>query len=73
MPGFLNTVLATGVKSSCLFGKHFTESPLQPHTEIPFTKHQNTWAWCRRPIIPTLGKLRQEDHKLKASLGYMMS
>jgi hypothetical protein len=31
---------------------------------------KNSWArWCT-PIIPALGRLRQEDHEFKASLGY---
>jgi hypothetical protein len=25
------------------------------------------------PVIPALGKLRQEDHKFKATLGYLFS
>jgi hypothetical protein len=25
------------------------------------------------PVIPTLGRLRQEDHKFKASQGYIIS
>jgi hypothetical protein len=31
------------------------------------------WAWQYMPIIPALGRLRQEDHKLETSLGYTVS
>jgi hypothetical protein len=30
-------------------------------------------AWCFTPVIPALRKLRQEDLKCEASLGYIMS
>jgi hypothetical protein len=29
-----------------------------------------SWAWWHTPIIPALGKVRQEDSEFKASLGY---
>jgi hypothetical protein len=29
------------------------------------------WITCHTPIIPALGKLRQEDHKFKGSLDYI--
>jgi hypothetical protein len=28
--------------------------------------------WRHMPVISALGRLRQEDHKFKASLGYMV-
>jgi hypothetical protein len=30
------------------------------------------WAWWYMTIIPTVGKLRQEDKKFETSLGYMV-
>lgn len=34
----------------------------------------HSWAWWRIPVIPTLGRLRQENHrKLKASLSHIVS
>jgi hypothetical protein len=27
------------------------------------------WAWWRTPVIPALGRLRQEDHEFEACLG----
>jgi hypothetical protein len=27
--------------------------------------------WCHTPVIPALGRLRQEDQKSKVSLGYV--
>jgi hypothetical protein len=32
-----------------------------------------SWAWWFTPVIPALRRLRQEDLKLKASLGFIMS
>jgi hypothetical protein len=29
------------------------------------------WAWWFTPVIPSLGRLKQEDHKLEASLDYI--
>jgi hypothetical protein len=29
-------------------------------------------AWWSMPVIPALGKLRQEDHEFKASLGFIV-
>lgn len=29
------------------------------------------WVWCYTPIIPAVGRLRQEDGELKASLDYI--
>jgi hypothetical protein len=34
-------------------------------------KKCKTSVWWYTPIIPTLGRPRQEDHKLKASLSYI--
>jgi ubiquinone/menaquinone biosynthesis C-methylase UbiE len=31
-----------------------------------------SWAWWCMSIIPTLGRLRQEDYKFKAGLGYIV-
>lgn len=31
---------------------------------------KSCWVWWHTPVIPALEKLRQEDHKLEASLGY---
>jgi hypothetical protein len=31
-----------------------------------------SWAWWSTPIIPLLGKLRQEDHRFEASLSYIV-
>jgi hypothetical protein len=28
-------------------------------------------VWWHTPVIPALGKLRQEDHEFKAKLGYL--
>jgi hypothetical protein len=30
------------------------------------------WAWWLKPVIPSLGTLRQEDWEFKASLGYIV-
>jgi hypothetical protein len=35
-----------------------------------FRKHKGIHVWWHTYIIPTFEKLRQEDHKLQASLGY---
>jgi hypothetical protein len=29
-------------------------------------------TWWHMPIIPALGRLKQEDHKFEASLGYIV-
>jgi hypothetical protein len=29
------------------------------------------WAWWHTPVIPALGRLRQEDREFKSSLGYI--
>jgi hypothetical protein len=29
------------------------------------------WAWWYKPVIPALGRLRQEDCKFEASLDYI--
>jgi hypothetical protein len=29
-----------------------------------------SWVWEHIPVIPALKRLRQEDHKFEASLGY---
>jgi hypothetical protein len=31
------------------------------------------WMWWHIPVIPALGKPREEDHKFKASLGSIMT
>jgi hypothetical protein len=31
-----------------------------------------SWEWWYMSIIPALGRLRQEDHELEASLGYIV-
>jgi hypothetical protein len=31
--------------------------------------HWQSWAWWFMPIIPAVGRLRQEDHEFQASLG----
>jgi hypothetical protein len=35
-------------------------------------KLQKNWVWWCTPVISALGKLRQKDPKLRASLGYMV-
>jgi hypothetical protein len=35
-------------------------------------KKKMDWIWWYMPEIPTFGRLRQEDHKLEASLGYIV-
>jgi hypothetical protein len=35
-------------------------------------KTKRSWAWWLRPVIPAFGRLRLEDHKFKASLGYIV-
>jgi hypothetical protein len=37
-----------------------------------YEKATERWVWWYTPIIPTLGKLRLEEHKLDVSLGYIM-
>jgi hypothetical protein len=34
-------------------------------------KYLSCQAWWLMPVIPALGRLRQEDHEFKASLGYL--
>jgi hypothetical protein len=29
------------------------------------------WTWWYMPVMPAFGRLRQEDHKLEATLGYI--
>lgn len=36
----------------------------------PVTQERNSQEQYDTPAIPALGKLRQEDHRLVASLGY---
>lgn len=36
-------------------------------------KRQENWVWWHRPGTPALGKLRQEDQTLEASLSYAVS
>lgn len=31
-----------------------------------------SWVWWHMPIIPVLKRLRQKDHKLETSLGYIV-
>jgi hypothetical protein len=31
---------------------------------------ETSWAWWFTPVIPGLGRLKQEDHKFKVSLDY---
>lgn len=33
---------------------------------------KESWAWWHMPTIPASGELKQEDWKVKASLGYVM-
>jgi hypothetical protein len=47
-------------------------------TEIPndckhflAIKYVLSWAWWCMPVIPELGRLRQEAHEFKASLGFI--
>lgn len=42
---------------------------LHMHTHV---KQNNSQVWYFAPVTPALGKLEQEDHKLKASLQYVM-
>lgn len=42
---------------------------LHMHTHV---KQNNSQVWYFAPVILALGKLEQEDHKLKASLQYVM-
>jgi hypothetical protein len=45
-------------------------SPISTTSKI-FLEHQDsTVVWWHMPIVPTLGRLRQEDSEFKASLGY---
>jgi hypothetical protein len=37
------------------------------------SKESLSWAWWHTPITPALGRLRQEDLKVEASLGYIVS
>jgi hypothetical protein len=32
----------------------------------------SSWVWWHTSVISALGRLRQEDHKFKASLGYIV-
>jgi hypothetical protein len=32
----------------------------------------DSWVWWCISVVPVLGRLRQEDHKFKASLGYKL-
>jgi hypothetical protein len=48
---------------------------IQSHSKPNFTglkkrERQAGQVWWHRPVISVLRKLRQEDHKFKASLGY---
>jgi hypothetical protein len=35
-------------------------------------KTSSAWAWCHRPVIPELRRLRQKDSKLEASMRYIV-
>jgi hypothetical protein len=35
-------------------------------------KKMASWAWWYMPVIPTLGRQRQEDLQVQASLGYVV-
>jgi hypothetical protein len=35
----------------------------------PYTQKWSSWAWWHMPVIQALGRLRQEDHEFKDSLG----
>jgi hypothetical protein len=39
---------------------------------IILARQEVSWAWWSTPGIPALGRLRQEDHAFKASLGYIL-
>jgi hypothetical protein len=41
--------------------------------EIPHIRDFQSWAWWYTPVIPALGRLRQEACELKVSLGYIAS
>lgn len=36
------------------------------------TRSVFSWAWCHLPVIPALGRLKQEDGEFKAGLGYTL-
>jgi hypothetical protein len=44
---------------------------MQPGAYACAEKKKRSQACWHMPVIPTLGRLRQEDHKFKASLGYI--
>jgi hypothetical protein len=33
--------------------------------------YQESWVWWCMPIIPALGRRKQEDQEFKSSLGYI--
>jgi hypothetical protein len=43
----------------------------QIHKTVLQKLKEKSWVWSFMPVISTLGK--QEDHKIKASLGYVLS
>jgi hypothetical protein len=40
---------------------------------ILFLKYNASWAWWNMPVIPALGRLRQEYHEFEASLDYIVT
>jgi hypothetical protein len=44
-------------------------SPVVSAWGMKIKNHWQSWAWWFMPIIPAVGRLRQEDHEFQASLG----
>jgi hypothetical protein len=38
--------------------------PAIPFLAISYKEMKSNWAWCYMPVIPALGRMRQEDHSL---------
>jgi hypothetical protein len=39
---------------------------------LPFQGEVNSQAWYHTPVVPELGRQRQEHHKFEASLRYIV-
>jgi hypothetical protein len=70
LPGY-----SSGLRGSALILTAEKElKKLKPKTVFSSKWYSSTQAcWCSKPVIPPHGRQRQENHKFKASMGYIDS